>query len=134
MSKSVDGPILFFDGVCGLCSKFVDFLFKIDKKGVYRVAPLQGQTAKALLPKDYTDNLKSLIVWRNHQILLKSEAVLAIIDDIGGGWKFILLFRIIPRFIRDKVYDFIAKYRYKVFGQKSTCRLPSADEQKLFLP
>ena len=126
-------PILFFDGVCGLCSHVVDFVFTEDTAGVYKVAALQGHTAKDKLPAELRSNLNTVIVLDSEKLYVRSEAVLNLLYDIGGIWRLFFIFRILPRPFCDLFYKLVARFRYKIFGQKETCRLPMANEKSKFL-
>jgi len=126
-------PILFFDGVCGLCSGFIDFLLQEDKTPVYKFSPLQGDTAKHYLDEAYRSQLDSLALWENKVTLQKSSAVLKCLRDIGGIWGVSSIFYLVPVMFRDRVYDFIARNRYKIFGERETCRLPTLEEKNRFL-
>lgn len=126
-------PILFFDGTCGLCNKFVNFLFWIDKKGVFKVATLQGATAQKLLSAQRRSEIDTVVVLDKGQELTKSNAILRIFQQLGGAWKVAGILRIIPAFFRDWAYDIIAQNRYTVFGKWDTCRLPNREEKDRFL-
>lgn len=127
-------PIIFFDGVCGLCNSFVDFLVKIDKHKVLRFAPLQGETAEKILHKHYIENLNTIVFLHNEKVLTQSDAVLEILKVVGGPWKGVALLHVFPRLFRDYLYSVVSKNRYTLFGKKETCRLPSPEEKQLFLP
>jgi predicted DCC family thiol-disulfide oxidoreductase YuxK len=126
-------PILFFDGVCNLCNGTVDFIISHDKKSLIRFAPLQGTKAKEVLGPILTSDLKTVVLFYEDKIYVKSNAILKTLQLLGFPYNLILISKIFPPFIRNFFYDFIAKNRYKFFGQKETCRLPSASEKKLFL-
>lgn len=130
--------ILFFDGYCGLCNGFVDFVMARDPRAVFRFAPLQGETANARVPDDavpYGDPgaPRSIIYWEDGRIHRRSDAVLFALPRLGGVWKLVRLLRVIPRPLRDFVYDFIARNRYRWFGKRETCRLPGPGERERFL-
>lgn len=125
--------VIFFDGVCGLCNRAVDRLIKIDKYQRLRFAPLQGTTAETTLPIEH-QLLESMVYMRNGTVYTRSTAAIKVLVDIGGWRKVNGVFYIIPRFIRDWVYNWVAKNRYKWFGKKSVCRLPMPFEKHLFLP
>lgn len=134
--------IVFFDGYCGLCSEVVDLLIVRDKKRKLRYSPLQGETAKAMLDEREREDLDTLIVVRRPvgassaaEKLTRSDAVLASLQDIGGSYGVLgRAGKIVPRFIRDAIYKLVAKNRYRIFGKRETCRLPSPEERALFLP
>jgi len=128
-----DKPIIFFDGYCGLCSEFVDFTMKIDKRGVHMFSPLQGRTAEKLLTPAERDDLDTVVLFQNGRKLNKSAAVFQVFKNSGGLWSALAVFSILPTFLTDAVYGLVAKYRYKIFGKKESCRVPSPQERKRFL-
>ena len=132
----LSAPVIFFDGVCGLCNRFVDGLLKADKAGRFRFSPLQGETAASLLREKArsSGDPTSIVLWDQGTALEKSDAVLKIAERLGGTWRFCLIGRWMPRQLRDGLYDFIARHRYGWFGKSDTCRLPSAEERSRFLP
>ncbi|MBP9854057.1 MAG: DUF393 domain-containing protein [Candidatus Omnitrophica bacterium] len=128
--------IIFFDGVCGLCNTFVDWIIRRDSKNIFLFAPLQGQTAKekiGQLPQN-TDDWNIIYFNQNNELKYASTAVLDILYDLGGGWKLFSVFSIVPVLFRDWIYRFIARRRYRWFKKRNTCRIPTGDEQKKFLP
>lgn len=129
-----DRQIIFFDGVCNLCNAFVDFLVRRDKDNNFFFAPLQGDTAKSKLPSGQPAKLSSVLLWNQGQVLQKSDAALTILQQLGGLWWFMRVFWAVPSFLRDLVYDFVAANRYRFFGKRETCRLPTAAEKARFLP
>lgn len=129
--------IVFYDGVCGLCDSTVQFLLKRDAAQTLKFAALQGETAtrRADLPAD----LKSVAFVMNYgtaqeQIYFRSDAVLRMLDQLGGVWRVVSWLRVIPRPIRDMIYGAIAKRRYRWFGKFDTCRIPSPELRARFLP
>jgi predicted DCC family thiol-disulfide oxidoreductase YuxK len=124
--------IVFFDGVCGLCHGFVDFLVRRDTARVLRYAPLQGTTAAefARLPRD----LDSVIVADGERVLVKSDAALTVLYRLGGFWRLSAVARVVPRVLRDAAYDLVARHRYRWFGTRDACRLPTPDAARWFLP
>ena len=127
--------IVLFDGVCNLCNSAVDLIIRNDKKGQIKVAALQDQKTKELL-KDYkinSDYLDSIILIRGEKVFYKSRAALEITKNLKGLWPLLYVFIILPTFIRDPIYDFIARNRYRWFGKKETCRLPTPEERARFL-
>ncbi len=127
-------PVIFFDGVCGLCNAFVDFVLNHDHEEVFYFAPLQGDFAReidALSP--YRNSLSSVVLWKNGQVYTESTAAMEVFIALGGGWKIMRLFYLVPRFIRDFFYKLIARNRYKIFGKSETCRMPTPQERSRFL-
>ena len=107
---------------------------RADRKQQFRFAPLQGSTAHEFLPRGMADALESVVYLRNGTVLQRSDAGLRIMMDLGG-WRVLYgcLF-IVPRFLRDVVYAWIARNRYRWFGKHETCRLPTPEERARFLP
>ena len=122
--------IIIFDGVCGLCNKSIDILIKLDHNKIFKYTSLQGDFVKTL---DIPENLDSIIFYEDHTLYYKSTAILKILRSLGGLWIFTNIFYIIPRFIRDFIYDVIAKYRYNIFGKMESCRMPKEGEQERFI-
>lgn len=125
--------ILFFDGVCGLCNKSVDLILKNDKIGIMKFSPLQGETAKNELSKNLSDTLATLFLKTDNSTFIKSDAALLICNYLGGRWRILTLFKIFPKVLRDRIYDLVAKNRYRWFGKSESCRLPKPDEANRFL-
>jgi len=134
MDSSITNIVL-FDGVCNLCNKTVQFIIRKDSKSKFRFASLQSENALLLLRQTelLPDNFDSIIYFRNNKFYLKSTAVLKILFDLGGVWRSFYVLIIIPRYMRDVVYDYIAKRRYKYFGKRDTCMIPTPANQERFL-
>ena len=133
MATLVSPPIVFFDGVCGLCNKFVNFLMRKDKKGKLRFATLQGKTADQLIAIKGKVNMDTIILYDNGKIYYRSTAALKLFTTLGGTWKLMAMFFIVPPFLRNFVYDIIARNRYKWYGKRAVCRVPMKEEQQKFL-
>src|SRR3989338_5089620 len=130
----VSNFIIFFDGICGLCNYFVDFVLRMDRDHIFSFAPLQGKTAQQFLPSQNLEkSMCSIVLFMNGRLYEKSDACLYIFHALGGFWKFLNLFKIVPRFLRDIAYDFVARYRYQWFGKRNICRIPTPQEKKFFL-
>jgi predicted DCC family thiol-disulfide oxidoreductase YuxK len=126
---------VFFDGVCTLCNRGVNLLIKHDKKGVLKFASLQSEYAQNVVPKALLDrdNLDTIIVYTDGKFYERSKAVLKLCKVLGGGFYVVLIGYLIPRFIRDGLYRFIANNRYRWFGTQSQCRVPTPDLKERFL-
>ncbi len=126
--------IIYFDGVCNLCNGFVDFVIRQDSMNKFYFASLQGTTAqKELSIQDL--GLDTVILSIDGVVSKKSQAVLIIFNELGPFFKIIsLLGNCLPTVACDLIYDFVAKNRYRFFGQKETCRVPTASERSRFLP
>lgn len=128
--------IILFDGICNLCNNLVLKIIKYDKNNRFVFASLQSDIGKKIIEHIKIDTLKadSIILYEpNVSYDIKSSAVLKIATNFGGIWKLAQLFFIIPCEIRDIIYDFIAKNRYKWFGKKKLCILPSKKLKTKFL-
>ncbi len=127
--------IILFDGVCNLCNASVQFILKRDSKAHFRFASLQSEFGKQQLLLYEIDASKcdSVIYIYKDRAFIKSTAALQIAKKLGGGWPLLYGLIIIPRFIRDWVYGFIAKNRYRWFGKKDSCMIPSPELKSRFL-
>lgn len=128
--------IVFFDGVCNLCSGAVQFIIRHDKNDVYRFASLQSDFAKRLLNEHQvkiTEPPQSILLLRKDKIYSESSAALRIAQRFNGGWKLLSAFLIIPEFISDAVYRFVAHNRYKWFGKRDACTIPTPELKEKFL-
>jgi len=125
--------VIFFDGYCGLCNGFIDFMMRIDKKGLFKFSPLQSDYAKVNLPASDVDDLKSVVVLIDGKAYRKSEAVFKALEELGGIWKASSLLRSLPGSLTNFGYDLVAENRYKIFGKKETCRLPTPEERSRFI-
>jgi predicted DCC family thiol-disulfide oxidoreductase YuxK len=127
-------PVVFFDGVCGLCNSSVDFVLRHDRMGRLKFAPLQGATAVRLLPAEDRENLDSLVLWDDGRMFRRSSAVVRILWRLGPSWRALGgVLWLIPLPLRNAAYRLVAALRYRLFGKKETCRLPSPEERSRFL-
>ncbi len=125
--------IILFDGVCNLCNGFLQFVIKHDTKQQFSFASLQSDFAAKELPKRNLDpnTLKTVILINNEEVFTKSDAALQILRQLKGfGWTAFL--QIFPKFLRNGIYDIIAANRYKWFGKKDNCMVPSPDLKNRF--
>jgi predicted DCC family thiol-disulfide oxidoreductase YuxK len=127
--------IILFDGVCNFCNSSVNFIIVHDKKNYFKFTPLQSDLGIKLLEKYNFDNSKtdSVILIENDNIYTKSTAALKISKHLNRLYSLLYILIIIPTFIRNFVYDIIAKNRYKWFGKKDSCMMPSAEIKSKFL-
>lgn len=129
------GPIILFDGVCNFCNSTVNFIIKQDKKNVFRFAALQSEAGQKLLDQYHLEknNFDSFILIDKGKVYKSSTAGLKLYNRLSWYWKWTQVFWIVPRFIRNSVYNLIARNRYKWFGKKDACMLPSPDVKSRFL-
>ncbi|MAE87470.1 MAG: hypothetical protein CMB80_32350 [Flammeovirgaceae bacterium] len=127
-------PVILFDGVCNLCNSSVNFVIDRDR-GLYRFASLQSDFAKELLNSSAIDpsSLESIVLVEGRRVYHKSEAALRVAGHLKGLWPLFRVFRILPRGFRDFFYDIIAKNRYRWFGKKDSCRIPTPELRDRFL-
>ena len=127
--------MILFDGVCNFCNAIVNFIIRQDKKNVFLFAALQSAAGEELL-KQYKIDWKandSFVVIENGKAYQKSEAALRLYNRLPWYWKWTQVFWIVPKFIRDAVYNLIAKNRYSWFGKKEECVVPTAEIKAKFL-
>ena len=134
-TSEVQNPVILFDGVCNLCNRSVQFIINRDPSGIFRFAPLQSETGKNLLSKFDLPNDKfdSIILVANNEYYLRSTAALKILQRLGALWKIVFVFMLVPRPVRDYIYDIVARNRYKWYGKRAECMIPSSDIESRFL-
>jgi len=133
LSGRIERPIVFFDGFCVLCNGFVDRILRADSAGRLRFAPLEGETARDLLPPIPRDPGDWSVIYLDERGVYRgSDAALAICRQLGGWWRVPGLLRIVPKPLRDLLYRTLARRRYAWFGRNEACRTP--DETGRFLP
>lgn len=125
--------IVFFDGNCGLCNSFVDFLMKEDRNDILKYSALQGETAKSYINTIDSSNLKTVIFFSEGKIFTKSDAIIEIFKSMGGIWRLFVVLKIFPKKFRDFFYEIIAANRINWFGQMETCRMPTEKERDKLL-
>lgn len=127
--------IVIFDGVCNLCNWSVQFIIKHDSHGVFKFASAQSRIGQKLFSQFQSTQStpETVFLLRDGKLFEKSTAALTIAAKLDGGWKYLALFRIIPRRIRDMVYDWIARNRYRWFGKRDACMVPSSELKDRFL-
>ncbi len=131
---------MFYDGVCALCDRSVRLLIRIDRRRVLSYAPLQGETFARLAERvDLPAGLDSMVYVRGldtdePQVFVYSDGSLQILRDVGGFWRVVSWLRVVPRPLRNAVYRWIARHRYKWFGRYDECRLPSPKQAEQLLP
>lgn len=126
--------IILFDGVCNLCNKSVEFIIKRDPTGTFKFASLQGEFGQNLLKTHgLSADINSIVLIENKSIYVKSTAALRVCTHLKGLWKMLSVFLVVPPFIRDRLYEWIANNRYKWFGKKDHCLLPLPEWKGRFL-
>ncbi len=128
-------PVLLFDGVCNLCNASVQWVLQKDKKGVFRFAALQSETGQQLMESHgmSTEKIETVVLVSGQKVFTHSDAPLELVRLLGGGWSVLYIFRWIPKRLRDAVYRFVARNRYRWFGEKATCMMPKPEWKGRFL-
>ncbi|GAC1399629.1 MAG: thiol-disulfide oxidoreductase DCC family protein [Sediminibacterium sp.] len=135
MNKDPDKKIVLFDGLCNLCNSSVQFILKHDKRDQFLFGSLQGKTGQQYLKRFNlpADTLNSFMLAEDGVLYNRSTAALRMLKLLGGSWSLLYAFIIVPRFIRDAVYNRIARNRYKWFGKKDACWIPTPALKAKFL-
>ena len=128
-------PVVLFDGVCNLCNGVVQYVLKRDKQDRFKFASLQSDFGqKVLKEQGYSQSeFKTFLLLEEGRLYSKSDAALRLFSSFSGVWFLLKVFYLIPRFLRDAVYDFISKRRYKWFGKQDSCMLPDSDISHKFI-
>jgi predicted DCC family thiol-disulfide oxidoreductase YuxK len=127
--------IVFFDGVCNFCNSTVDIIYRRNKAKDIYYSSLQSEFARSFLAEHHIDStdLDTIIYYSNNNFYFRSDAILQLSKKLSGLNKLLPAFLIVPKFLRDGVYSWIARNRYKFWGKKETCRIPTAEEKQHFL-
>jgi predicted DCC family thiol-disulfide oxidoreductase YuxK len=135
---NASGPVLLFDGECGLCASGVQFMLRHDRRGAVRFAPLQGTYAALVRGRHPALNGVDSMVWvapgrdGGEQVFVRSEAGLAAASYLGGVWRLAAIGRLMPSSFRDRIYDLVARHRHGAFGS-ATCLVPTPEQRARFL-
>lgn len=124
--------ILFFDGICVMCNGLVNFALKYDHRHIFRFAPLQGETAQKKIP-EFTSSLNTVVLVDETGIHTESDAIIRLLLGLGGFFRMAIVLKAFPKIIRDKTYQWVAKNRYRWFGQYESCRLFTKEERTYLL-
>jgi predicted DCC family thiol-disulfide oxidoreductase YuxK len=133
-ANAPDAPVVLYDGTCGLCDKSVSWILRRDPRGVFRFAALTSAAARSLLADRNTDPASlpdSVVLVEGPRVLTRSDAVLAIASRLGFPWSLAAAGRVVPRVVRDGLYAWAARRRYRWFG--NACRVPTPGERARFL-
>lgn len=128
-------PIILFDGVCNFCNSAVNFVIKRDKNSALKFATLQSNIAQQMLANQNipTNDLSSFVFIENEKIYTRSTAALRVCKYLTGLWPLLYGFIIVPKFLRDGVYNWVAKNRYRWFGKTKECMIPTPEIKAKFL-
>jgi len=135
MTASSEHPVILFDGVCNLCTGSVQYVIRHDPKRLFRFASLQSEFGQKILSNHQlpADTFNSFLLLDGKKIYTRSTAALLVAKRLRGVVKLLYAFLIVPKFIRDVVYNIIAKNRYRWFGKKNECWLPTPELKSLFI-
>jgi predicted DCC family thiol-disulfide oxidoreductase YuxK len=138
VERSAGAPVLLYDGVCGFCNKTVQFILDHDRRGAMRFAALQSDYGRALVERHAALRGVDSVVFvepagEGERVYVRSEAALKVAAYLGGFWKVFLCAYVVPRGLRDYLYDLFARNRYRVFGKYDQCMLPPAEARARFL-
>lgn len=129
-----DKLLVLFDGHCNLCNGAVQFVIKRDSRDAFRFAALNWPVGEALGSKfPELNNVDSIVLYDGKEIRTKSSAALKIAAELGGLWPLTGIFWVVPKFIRDSVYNWVARNRYSWFGREESCMMPTPDTKRKFL-
>ncbi len=130
-----DHSLILFDGVCNLCNAAVQFVIKRDKRKSFSFASLQSVEGQRLMQRFQlpASDFNSFVLIDDAKAFTKSTAALMVAKKLGGAWPLLAGFRIVPEFMRDGVYNWVAKNRYKWFGRKDACMIPTPELKARFL-
>ena len=131
-----DKQIILFDGICNLCNRFVQWVIKRDKTDTFRFAPIQGEIGMQLMKERKLDPEKMdsiILIHPDNSHYIKSTAALKVGISFGGIYRVLYLFWIIPVFLRDKIYDWVARNRYAWYGKRDKCMVPTPELKAKFL-
>ncbi len=128
-------PIILFDGLCNLCNSMVNFIIRYDKKKEFKFVALQSESAKIILSKiEFKNDLcTTVVLLSEHKIFSQSDAIIKIFQLLGLPLSLLSVTKILPRKYRDSIYDFISSNRYRWFGKRDSCMMPTKEIQNLFL-
>jgi len=147
-NTSLPDRLLLFDGVCNLCDRSVQFIIRHDPKGKFKFAPLQSGYAQKVLRPDRTapsqpqlttlpaadeTPLRSIIFILHAKAYTRSTAIIKVMQELGFPWNVFTLFYVLPRPLRDRLYDFVANHRYRWYGKKDSCLVPTAALRDRFI-
>ena len=135
MASSPPHYVILFDGICNLCNHTVDFVIRRDPEARFRFASLQSDSGQRLLGSFRLPAAReeSVVLVQDGSVFIESDAALRIARGLTGPWRWLAVFLLVPRPLRDFVYRWIARHRYQWFGKRDSCRLPSPEEKSRFL-
>ena len=127
--------LILFDGVCNLCSALVQFVIRHDRRAKFRFAAIQSEIGREIFQSHGLDpvDLQTFVFISDGKMLLRSDAAIEVVSHFGGAWSLLGIFRFLPRVLRDSIYSFIARNRYRWFGRNDVCMIPTAEIKERFI-
>jgi predicted DCC family thiol-disulfide oxidoreductase YuxK len=127
--------LVLFDGICNLCTASVQFIIRHDRAGIFYFAPLQSDIGREICQSRGLDPavVETFMLISSGRMLMRSDAAIEVVSRFGGAWKFVAIFRLIPRVARDWIYSTIARNRYRWFGRTEACMIPTPEIKERFL-
>lgn len=131
----MNSHIIFFDGICNLCNSFVQFVIVRDRRNVFKFCALQSAQASEILAPFATDhgNLSTVVLLHNGILYTRSTAAIRILKELDGFWRLLYVFSVVPRILRDFVYNIFARHRYRLFGKRNSCMAPTIELREKFI-
>jgi predicted DCC family thiol-disulfide oxidoreductase YuxK len=131
----MESPVILFDGVCNLCSGFVQVMIRIDKKGQFKFASIQSDYGQKALQKFKlpTEEISTVVMVDRERVYTHADVALQIALRLGGLWRLFAVFYLIPRPLRNLIYNWVARNRYRWFGQKESCMIPTPELKNRFV-
>jgi len=125
----INKSVILFDGYCNLCNSQVNSILRFDSKKIFYFSNLDSSFSKKVIKENKVESLegKTIILYHNHKIIIKSNAAIKIAYLLGGFFKIFIIFKILPNFIRDGIYDVISRNRYRWFGKSDSCYIPQKE-------
>lgn len=132
--EMISMKLILFDGECHICDSFVQFILNRDKENQFLFTSLQSEAGEFIQQKyRVPDHIDSVLFIDGDKVYIKSDAALKVLQNLTFPWNTLIAGKVLPYFIRDNLYDFIARNRHKWFGKKQVCRFPTAQERKKFI-
>lgn len=139
-ARKIDSPVLLYDGLCGFCDSTVQFIIEHDRRGTLKFATLQGDFAQDVRTRHpELDSVDSLVLVEpdaatgGEKVYVRSDGAIRVARYLGGGWHLARAIAIVPRFLRDWAYDAFARIRYRVFGRRDSCPIPTPEQRARFI-
>jgi predicted DCC family thiol-disulfide oxidoreductase YuxK len=131
----IPDSIVLFDGVCNLCSALVQFVIRHDTAAKFRFAAIQSEIGRAIFQSHGLDpaDLQTFVFILDGKMHMRSDAAIEVVSRFGGAWRFFTVFRLVPRVARDWIYSMVARNRYRWFGRRDVCMIPTPEIKERFL-